>query len=320
MKARMMLSVVLLGVILSILAGCVPTTEVKLNLAPQRETVYKVVLETSKDYSFSQPSINKTKERHTVGRVEMVFAQKIESVDQQGTAVADITIKKLKYLSEDPQGKLMDFDSEAETSKSDPLMVLIGLSYKIKIMPDGKVETVDVKAARELIKEKGPAQNFVSKLFSDEEIARRHQVLALMNTEKTLSKKGDKYSTIVAAPEGMLMPKSFEKVYTLTDIKKQGSDTIAVVDMSAATSSKRAADTPADKQQKMNFFANMFDEKDNYTGKMVLNLTTGEIDSYQELLKAEWLAVEPSQEQKSDKGPDQLTMGFSSLFSIEKVK
>jgi hypothetical protein len=133
-------------------------------------------------------------------------------------------------------------------------------------------------------------------------------------------KKGYQWSAIVAAPEGMLMPKSFEKVYTLTDIKKRGNDSIAVVDMSAATSSKRAADTPADEQQKMNFFANMFDEKDNYTGKMVLNLTTGEIDSYQELLKAEWLAVEPSQEQKSDKGPDQLTMGFSSLFSIEKVK
>jgi hypothetical protein len=320
MKARMMLSVVCLGVILSVLAGCVPTSEVKLNLTPQRETVYKVVLETSKDYSFSQPSINKTKERHTVGHLEIVFAQKIESVDKQGTAIADITIKKLRYLSEDPQGKAMDFNSTAEASKSDPLMGLIGMSYKIKIMPDGKVETVDVKADRELIKEEGTAKAFVSKLFSDEEIARRHQVLALMNTGKALSEKGDKWSTVIAAPEGMLTPRSFEKVYTLTGIKKQGIDSIAIVDMSASPSSKRAADTPADEQQKLSFFANMFDEKDNYSGKMVLNLTTGEINSYQELLKAEWLAVEPSQEQKSDKGPDQLTMGFSSLFSIEKVK
>lgn len=320
MEARMMLSVVCLGVILSVLAGCVPTAEVKLNLAPQRETVYKVVLETSKDYSFSQPSINKTKERHTVGRVEMVFAQKVESVDSNGVATADITIKELRFLSEDPQGKVMDFNSTAETSKSDPLIAIIGQSYKIKIMPDGKVETIDVKAARELIKEESSAKTFVSKLFSDEEIARRHQVLALMNTGKALSKKGDKWSTVVAAPAGMLTPRSFEKVYTLAGIKKQGSDSIAVVDMSAAPSSKRAADTPADEQQEMSFFANMFDGKNNYSGKMVLNLTTGEIDSYQELLKAEWLAVEPSQEQKSDKGPDQLTMGFSSLYSIEKVK
>jgi hypothetical protein len=69
----------------------------------------------------------------------------------------------------------------------------------------------------------------------------------------------------------------------------------------------------------MSLFANMFEEKDSYTGKMTLNLSTGEIDSYQELLKAEWLAVEPSAEQKSDKEPDQLTMGFSDMYSIEKV-
>jgi len=70
----------------------------------------------------------------------------------------------------------------------------------------------------------------------------------------------------------------------------------------------------------MGFFANMFEEKDNYTGNMVLNLTTGEIESYQELLKAEWTAAESQEEQKSDKGPDQLMMGFSNLYSIEKVK
>jgi hypothetical protein len=73
-------------------------------------------------------------------------------------------------------------------------------------------------------------------------------------------------------------------------------------------------------ETKMNFFAKMFEEKDNYTGKMVLNLTTGEIDSYQELLKAEWVAADATKEQqKSDKDPDQLIMGFWNLYSIEKV-
>jgi hypothetical protein len=318
MKTQKMLSVVFLGVILSVLAGCVPTAEMKLNLAPQSKMVYKVVLETGKDYSFVQPSINKTKERHTVGRVEMVFAQKVESVGQQGSATADITIKELKYLSQDPEGKKLDFDSTAEGSSTQPLFALIGQSYKIKITPNGKVEVADAKAAREVIKEQGSAKKFADRLFSDEEIVRRHQVLALIDIGKTLRSKGDKWSTIAASPEGMLTPKSFEKIYTLTDIKEQNGERIAIVDMNAVPSSKRAVDTPKE-EAAVSFFAKMFEEKDNYAGKMVLNLTTGEIDSYQELLKAEWLAAESSEEQKSDKGPDQLMMGFWTLFSIEKV-
>ena len=318
MKAQRKLSIVFLGVVLSVLAGCVQTTEIKLNLAPQSETVYRVAMETGKDYSFVQPSVNKTKEKHTVGRVEMVFTQKIESVDQQGTAPAEITIRELRYLSEDAQGKSLDFNSTAASSKSDPLYALIGQSYKIKIMPDGKIAVVDVKAAREVIKQEGSAKRFADRLFSDEEIARRHEVLALNDAGKALHKKGDKWSVVVTAPSGMLMPKSFEKIYTLTDIKEQNGQKIAIVDMNAAPSSKRTGNV-SDEEAKMSFFAKMFEEKDNYTGKMVLNLTTGEIDSYQELLKAEWLAAESPQEQKSDKGPDELTMGFWSLYSIEKV-
>jgi hypothetical protein len=340
-----MLSIVFLGVVLSVLAGCVPTTGMKLNLAPQSETDYKVVLETGKDYSFVQPSINKTKERHSVGRVEMVFAQKVESVDQKGDAIADITIKELKYLSEDPQGKTLDFNSTAEGSKSDPLFALIGQSYKIKIAPDGKVEVIDAGAAREVIKQEGSAKKFADRLFSNEEVEKRHQVLALFDANQCLCekdkernakavssnkkpsksvnkrqcKKGDSWSMVSASPAGMLTPKSFEKVYTLTDIKEQNGQKIAIVTMNAEPSSKRAANLSPE-ETKAQFFAKMFEEKDNYTGKMVLNLTTGEINSYQELLKAEWLAVEsPKEQQKSDKDPDQLIMGFWSLYSIEKV-
>ena len=317
MSTQRIAAVIFLGVVLSILAGCIPATEMKLNLAERAETVYKVVLQSSKDYAFVQPSINKTKERHIVNRVEMVFSQKIESVDQQGNSTANITIKEIKYLSEDPQGKTLDFNSAAEGSSSDPLFAVIGQSYKIKITPNGKVGIVDVKAARDAVKS-GFAQKFAERLFSDEEIGRRHQVLALMDANERTCKKGDKWSTVAASPSGMLRRKSFEKVYTLTDIKNRKGSKIAIIDMNAVPSSKRAEDMQED-ELKANSFAKMFDERDNYTGKMVLNLTTGEIDSYQEILKAEWLMAESPEEQKSDKGPDQLTIGFSSLYSIEKV-
>ncbi len=319
MKTQRMLSIVLLGVVLSIIAGCMPTTGMKLNLAPQSETVYKVVKETGKDYSFVQPSISKTKQRRTVGRVEMVFAQRVESVDTSGNAIADITIKELKCVSEDAQGKSLDFDSTVESGKSDPFYALISQSYKIKIAPNGKVEVVDAKAARGVVKGEGSAQKLARRLLSDGEIAKRHQVLALMDAGKALCKKGDKWSTIAATPAGMLMPKSFEKIYTVTDVKEQNGQRIATVTMNAEPSSKRTAEVTPE-ETKMGAFAKMFEEDDNYAGKMILNLTTGEIDSYQELLKAEWLAVEaPRGQQKSDKDPDQLTMGFWNLYSIEKI-
>jgi hypothetical protein len=43
------------------------------------------------------------------------------------------------------------------------------------------------------------------------------------------------------------------------------------------------------------------------------------VNGYSEKLKSEWVAVEPTEEQKSDKGPDVLTMGFTYIYSIEKL-
>lgn len=327
MSAKKIVSVVLMGVVLFVLAGWKPKTSTKmqLNLPPQSETTYRVFTESIKDYSFVQPSVNKTKERHTVGRVELVFTQKVESVDSKGVAAAVITIKELKYTSEGQKDTVLSFDSTSEKAKSDPIFAVIGQSYKISIDPNGAVAPLDVNAVRSTVVS-GFAKKFADKIFSDEEIKVRHRVLALMNANKAgkkankmASKKGDKWIAIAASPQGMLQPKTFEKTYTITDIKLQGKEKIATVTMSAAPSSKRVEAT-AKEEAGMGFFAKMFDEKDSYTGKMVISLTTGQIISYNEKLKAEWFAAESAEEQKSDKGPDQLTMGFTSLYSIEKVK
>jgi len=288
----------------------------KLNLSPTSETTYKVVTSSGKDYEFIQPSINKTKERHTGGSVEMVFSQQTESVDPQGNATVNITVKQLKYTSQDSQGKQVVFDSQDAKSKSDPLMKLIGASYKIRISPNGGVEVLDAASAKRLVKE-GSAEKVAARMLSDEEIARRHQVKALFDASKSSYKKGDKWSSVEASPPGMLRSKSFEKIYTLADVKEENGQRVATVEMNAVPSSKRAES--AEKEPAMGVFANMFDEKDTYTGKMIINLSTGQIKSYEETLKAEWLAAESSQEQKSDKGPDQLTMGFTYQYSIEKI-
>jgi hypothetical protein len=368
MGIRKVVTVVLLGVSLSVLVGWgTPAVEMKLNLSPKSKTVYKVVTSSSKDYQFVQPSINKTKERHTGGSIEMVFEQNIESVDPQGNATANITIKQLAYMSQGPEGVIADFNSTSEKDKSDPLSKLIGASYKIKVSPRGTVEVLDASAARAILKD-GSAAAVATRLFSDEEIARRHQTMAMFDadssqnpkdmaksvkagapdkkSDKKIDKKTDKksdkkaeskapapkkvskgpckvgnqWSSLSASPQGMLRPKTFEKIYTLTELNKQkNGQTIAIVDMNAVPSSKRTDNLSEKEQQAMSYFSNMFDEKDSYAGKMVINLTTGVIDSYQEVLKVEWLAAENAEEQKSDKGPDQLTMGFTYVYSINKV-
>lgn len=297
--------------------------KLRLNFSPGRQTEYKVVSESTKDYSFVQPSINKTKEQHTLWRMEMVFGQKIESVDKQGVATANITIQKLKYLSQNPEGKILDFNSTAENAKSDPLYALIGQSYKIKLTPEGQAMVIDAAAARQAVKGQADssAKKIADLLLTDEEIQKRHRVLALNDAPKGSVKKGDKWSSIAASPPGMLRPKTFEKIYTLNDIEKQNGNEIAKLSMEGVTSSKNVTDS-SEKEAVTNFFANMFDEKDKYTGNTGIDLTAGVIESSKELLKVEWLAVEPlkEQEQAEKKTPDQLTMGFTNLYSIEKVK
>jgi hypothetical protein len=316
MKVRTLLKVICVCAIAAVLTGCVPNAEMKLTPAAKSVTTYKVVTGSSKDYQFIQPSINKTKERHTGGDVVTVFTQEIESVDAQGNATANITIKQLKQTSTDSQGKEVGFDSENANDKASPLMKLIGVSYKIKFSPKGSVEVVDAAAARAIVKG-GADEKIAARLLSDEEIARRHQVMAFLDA-KGPCKKGDKWSSLATSPAGMLRSKSFEKIYTLTDVKNDNGQMIATIEMNAVPSSKRVEGTN-EKDAGMGMFANMFDEKDEYAGKMIVNLTTGQIKSYNETLKAQWLAAESSEEQKSDKGPDQLTMGFTYNYGIERV-
>jgi len=303
--------------VLSFLSGCQQRVEVALKFQPEGESSYRAVTESGKDYSFVELSKNKNTENHTLARAEVAFAQKTESIDKDGVAVLNITVTELKYLSSGLKGTIMDFDSSREKDKSEPLAGLIGQSYKIKITPCGRVEVVDAKAIQSAVKG-GSASKLAQRLFGDDEIQKRHSVLALIDAGKDLHSKGDSWSTLAASPPGMLQAKSYEKQYMLQNVKTKGYQQIAVITMNAVPSSKRAPDMPSDSKD-MGLFAKMFENSDTYNGELVLNLSTGQIIHYQETLKAEWVAAESPEEQKSDKGPDTLAMGFTHLYSIEKI-
>ena len=119
---------------------------------------------------------------------------------------------------------------------------------------------------------------------------------------------------IKSSPAGMLVPKNYEKVYTL----ENAGDTV-VVKMEARPTSAKAAEVPAETAKGMGFFEKMFDSQESYKGELVMDGISGKVVKYNEMLKADWIATEPAEEIKSDKGPDVLTMGFIYKFSVEKM-
>ena len=294
------------------------TMSLKFN--PDETSTYKVITESVKDYNYEQPSINQTKNQQTLNRTEVVYDQKIAGVDGSGNAKVLITIKEVKYLSKSPEGASFDFESTRDAKG--PMGNLIGQSYVIKMLPDGEVVAVeDAQKVRDAVKGDSMELKVAQSLVADDAIKNRHTIVALPTAKESAVKEGKSWSSVKAAPAGMLIPKSYEKVFTLKEVKDEHGQKIAVVVMKAQPTSAKAADMPKDAANGMGLFGKMFDNKEEtYTGEMLMNLNTGKVSSYSEKLKSELIAAEPANEQKGDKGPDVLTMGFTYIYSFEKMK
>ncbi|MBW8002506.1 MAG: hypothetical protein FVQ80_10860 [Planctomycetes bacterium] len=280
---------------------------------------YKSVVEFRKDYKFEQPSINKTTEKVTTTVSQITFDQTIEEVDDKGNAVANITVKVLKYRTHSQQGAQVDFDSTRDEDAQKPLMAVIGESYKIKLSPAGKViKVVNTKKIRNLVKQKESKQ-IAKIIFGNENIKKAHSILAMPDAGKSQVAVGDNWSRIKASPKGMLQPKNYEKVYTLENVARKNGKNIASIKMEAMPTSKRPAKADQIDDQGMGIFAKMFAGTDNYKGHLILDLDNAKINSYSEKLVATWVAAEPPEEQRTDRGPDVLTMGFTWVHSLEAI-
>ena len=127
MLSRIIGWLAVMGICTMLLAGCeaqapqiakpAPAGRVAnlaLGFEPGDTTSYKLVMETDKGYRYEQSSKSKTDEEHTGTTLEMTFTQQIKNVDEQGSAVAKITIKSLKYFSPVKNDVRGDFDSSNE--------------------------------------------------------------------------------------------------------------------------------------------------------------------------------------------------------------
>jgi hypothetical protein len=288
---------------------------VALKFSPQDSTTYRIITETERGIKWegSLPKEPAFKGGRNHDRLEMTFAQEIQSVDDKGNAIAKIIVKELKYSSIVKDGSAFEFDSSKPKDPNDPLAKLIGQSYTIKIAPTGEVtEVIDTKEAETAARKGSVPPRIALRLLNRETIKERHGNLVLPDTDKNQLHIGDNWSSTRTFSFGMLGSESYEKIYTLNQIKDQDNRQVAIIEMNAIPASETPKEQPAE-------FLKRSDNTKTYTGELELDLTAGKIKKYLEKLQQEWTTDFPSDEQKTAQEPVILTMSATRLYSLEKI-
>ncbi|MBN2455067.1 MAG: hypothetical protein JXB29_00795 [Sedimentisphaerales bacterium] len=251
-------------------------------------------------------------------KVEMTFDQQIQSIDDGGNATARITVKGLKYLSEDKDKRLFEFDSSKEQGADNALNKLLGQSYVIKIAPHGQVlGVIDVSKARTAAAGAYLSNKAAQWLLRADVIMQRHSVSALPAAGKDRVRVGENWSRTKIFSFPILGSKSYEKVYTLAETKEEEGSQIVCVQMKAIPTSEMAEELY--KKEGADTFLNMFDSTEEYTGQLKLDVTNGEIKKYSERLWSQWTIVDPEAAEKDTKEPDTIKMGAVRSISLERV-
>jgi len=287
-----------------------------LKFEPQDVTTYKVINEGTRSVVYEGSLANDPafKGGDTGDRVEMTFSQLIESVNDRGNAVAKITINELKYQAQVKSDIVLDFDSSLQQDQNKPLAKLVGQSYTVELTPAAQVtKVIDSKQALEAVKADATAR----RLLDSDAIKQRHSIPALPPSGKNKVALKGHWSVIKNFDFGMMGPKSYEKIYVLKEIEHKNGRKTAVVEMNAIPTAETA--DQLHQEQPDSPFSKMFDNIEEYTGKLTLDLNQGKVQQYVENMKSEWLVVDPTAAQHPNKKPDSLRMSAVSLYSIEKV-
>jgi len=286
-----------------------------LKFSPQDSTDYRVKTEVQDSINFegSMPGKVDVNEKKNLSRTEVVFTQQIQSVNSNGNAVANITIKGLKYLLVYKNNTVLDFDSAKD--QTGPLAKLIGQSYSIEIAPTGEVvRVIDVNQAKAAVAGLSSAGKAASAILDAEAIKERHGMVILPAAEKKMLSLGQSWNNLKVFSFRMMGSKSYEKIYTLNEVSSVNNRQVAVVDMNAIPSSDTGK-----KEQSAAAITKMFDSTGTYSGRLMLDTTNGKVENYSEKLQCEWVIVDPSEKQTNSEEPATLKMQAIRLYSIEKI-
>lgn len=291
-----------------------------LKFAEQDSTTYRLVTQSERTVKFvgSLPEDNTLKGGRKLDTTEMTFTRQVQSLDEKGNAIVKITIKEIKYISTVRKTTLHNVDSTRESDKNNPLVKLVGQSYTIKIAPTGQViEVLDTAPAQAVVSGKTSAHRVASSMLSKKAIMRRHGTLILPATGQSQLNKGQTWSNVKTFSFDLMGSKSFEKIYTLKDLKVQDGRQLAIVEMEAIPAEK-AEESDADKP--MNSFLEMFDTTELHSGQLTFDLAAGKVEKCLEEFRTEWTIVDPSTKLEENKEPSAIKMSAWRFYNLEIIR
>lgn len=290
-----------------------------LKFTPQETTTYRLARENDRSVEWEGPKEDRPKGftgGHSGNRMEMTFTQTIYSVDDEGNAIAEIGIKSLKYVTRVKNNITLDFDSSREEDKGNPLGKLIGQSYTIELTPSGDVsKVVNAGEARGAVQGTTSGHKIAANLLSEEAIKERHAISALPDANEHPLRVGESWSRIRSFSFDLMGVKSYEKIYTLEEVRDINNHRIAVAHMNAVPSAAEAKELH--KEQATSAFSQMFDNTERLTGELRVDLTDGNVVECREEMLIEWFIVNPNP--NDNERPAALRMTAARLASIERM-
>jgi len=274
---------------------------------------YKVILEKDKSLEFAGEVAKDQsfKSGHTGSKAEIIFTRQIQSVDSSGIAVSKITIKALKYIMKVKNQVVVDFDSSRPADNRSVLNRLIGKSYEITITAKGEVVKVSGAVQIEAsVRGNAPSERAAAQLVSEEIVKKCHQVPALIDAEDKKYNPGDKWKGQKTFSFDLMGSDSYEKIYTLKEIKDENGRKVALVDMIAVPGLEVAQPDAG--------LSKMFVQTSDYNGKMKFDLTNGQVAEYLEQMRSEWTVIDTESAQTSQ-SLSTIKMGTTELYSFERI-
>jgi hypothetical protein len=316
-----------------------PAVELTLKFVPGQAATYRLTTEYYKSIEWKGSTAGKPAQfadGRTGNHVEFTFEQRVQQVQDDGSAVLEITIKGLKCVTEAVNKTVFDFDSARPQDANRPLAALIGKSYRVKMSPKGQVvEIANVEPVRQAAAGSLPDQNIAARLLSDDEIRNRHEIAALSALKDRAVRPGQTWSSLKTFSFDDLGAKTYERVYTL---KRVGSSQLSVPSSQVSTANRELPTDNSEGRQAIvemkaipaagaaegsrgrptaNPFAKLSDNIDNYEGRLVLDLDSGQVREDAEQMQNEWIIADPTSIEKGQ--PVAIRMAARRLHRLERV-
>ncbi|MBW8016771.1 MAG: hypothetical protein FVQ82_11335 [Planctomycetes bacterium] len=317
-KMLVALTVVSLTIVM-FFAGC--GTELAIKFNPDDISTYKVGYQTKQSVILDMAADTKTGDQYTSKNVDVTFTQEIQSINDDLTALAKITIMDIMFNTKDNKGASFSFDSRKDEDRKRPLNAIIGKSYTINISTDGRVTLADATDIRKVRVSGTTERRVAESLLTEAEIIKRHEI-HLPNKEISTISRGRGWSKVVWSHPKVMAVKSFEKNYVLKSITDDG---IANVTMTAYETDKIADGQPP-KPGLFALLAKSFDSQEKYTGQMQIDLESGKVVKWSETCDAAYIITQEDLSKSFNKGSGKskddsasLKMSLLHTISLEKL-